>query len=94
MKNVTGRDGLILADALATAVVALEPLPNMHRPDSNLEDMKAPLGAWFDPSTVTMMLVQAKCRLNQVTGRDAVLKIYREYGEEVEEFRGFGGEAA
>jgi hypothetical protein len=80
MENVTGRDGMILADALCTAVVALERLPNEHRPDSNLEDMKAILAAWFAPSTVTVMLAHAKCRLDQVKGQDAVMAVYRSYG--------------
>jgi hypothetical protein len=78
---------MILADALCTAVVALERLPNEHRPDSNLEDMKAILAAWCDPGTVTVMLAQAKCRLDQVTG-DAVTAVYRSYGIDID------GEAA
>jgi hypothetical protein len=70
---------MILADALCTAVVALERLPNEHRPDSNIEDMKAILAAWCDPGTVTVMLARAQCRLDQATG-DAVTAVYRSYG--------------
>jgi hypothetical protein len=78
--RITGRDGYIVADALATAIVALERLPDMHRPDSNIEDMKAILGSMFAASMVSTLLAQAKCRLNQVRGREAVHAVWREYG--------------
>jgi hypothetical protein len=38
--NITGRDGIIIAEALATAIVALSRLPTEHRPDSNIQDMR------------------------------------------------------
>jgi len=80
MKHITGRDGLIVADALATAIVAMEGLPNTLRPDSNIEDMKSILAAVSAPSLVSVLLAQAKCRLNQVSGREAIDAVYREYG--------------
>ena len=39
MASVTGRDGLIQAQALAYAIVALERVPELRRPRSNKEDM-------------------------------------------------------
>jgi hypothetical protein len=78
--NITGRDGFIVADALATAIVALERLPNKHRPDSNICDMKSILAGVSSPSLVSLLLAQAKCRLNQVSGHEAVDAVYREYG--------------
>lgn len=38
--NITGRDNFIIAEALATAIVALTDLPIAHRPSSDIEDMK------------------------------------------------------
>ena len=77
--SITGRHGLIVADALATAIDAMEGLPNTHRPDSNIEDMKSIL-AVSAPSLVSVLLAQAKCRLNQISGHEAVKAVYREYG--------------
>jgi hypothetical protein len=39
MQNITGRDGFILAQALALAVTALERVPEDRRPFSNMADM-------------------------------------------------------
>src|SRR3712207_1120911 len=39
-KEVTGRDGYIIAQALHTAVKALSALPEVERPTSNIEDMR------------------------------------------------------
>jgi hypothetical protein len=76
-ESVTGRDGLIMVEALATAVVFLEQLPPKRQPASNMEDMKAIMAAWFDASTVALMLAQAKCRIRpDLDFRD----VYREYG--------------
>ena len=39
--RITDRDAYIIAEALATAIVALTRLPAERRPSSNIEDMKA-----------------------------------------------------
>lgn len=38
---MTDRDQLLIAQALAFSILALERLPEVHRPDSNIQDMKA-----------------------------------------------------
>ena len=76
-ESVTGRDDLIMLEALATAVVFLEQLPLKRQPTSNIEDMKAIMAARFSASTVPLMLAQAKCRIRpDLDFRD----VYREYG--------------
>jgi hypothetical protein len=39
-KEITGRDGYIMVEALTFAVEALSKLPIEHRPDNNIDDMK------------------------------------------------------
>jgi hypothetical protein len=41
-RSITGRDGYILAQALAYAITAIERLPEQLREYSNQEDMKPP----------------------------------------------------
>jgi hypothetical protein len=38
--SITGRDQFIIAEALATALVALEQLPTTRQPTRNIADMK------------------------------------------------------
>jgi len=38
--SITGRDEFIIAEALATALVALEELPPTRQPTRNIADMK------------------------------------------------------
>jgi hypothetical protein len=38
--SVTGRDEFIIGEALATALVALEQLPEVRQPTRNMTDMK------------------------------------------------------
>jgi hypothetical protein len=40
LKEVTGRDGYILVEALAFTIEALSALPFDFRPDNNITDMK------------------------------------------------------
>jgi hypothetical protein len=40
LKEVTGRDGYILVEALAFTIEALSALPIEFRPDNNITDMK------------------------------------------------------
>lgn len=76
-ESVTGRDDWIMIEALATAVVFLEQLPPKRQPTSNMEDMKAIMAAWFHPSSVSLMLAQAKCRIRPDLD---FREVYREYG--------------
>jgi hypothetical protein len=39
-KEITGRDGYIIVEALTFAVEALSKLPTEFRPDNNIDDMK------------------------------------------------------
>jgi hypothetical protein len=38
--SVTGRDEFIMGEALATALIALEQLPEVRQPTRNMADMK------------------------------------------------------
>lgn len=74
--SVTGRDSHIIADALATALVALEQLPEDRRPEGNIEDMRALLGH-LQPGYTSVLLAQAECRL--LAPADP-MQVYRKYG--------------
>ena len=78
-KGITGHDGWVVTEALATALVALEQLPPKHQPRTHMEEIRKLLAAGALPETVNLHLAQAKCRL--FPGSDP-LSIYREYGLE------------
>jgi hypothetical protein len=78
-KGNTGHDEWATTEALATALVALEQLPEKHQPHAHMDDLRKLLAAGCQPGTVTLHLAQAKCRL--FPDRDP-LTIYREYGLE------------
>ena len=78
-KGITGHDEWVVTEALATALVALEQLPEKHQPRAHMEDIKKLLAAGCQPGTSALHLAQAKCRL--FAGTDP-LTIYREYGLE------------
>jgi hypothetical protein len=66
--DVTGRDNFIIIEALATALAALEQLPQDRQPKSNMEDMKRLLAAYDPtPGAVSVLLAQAKARLDVET---------------------------
>jgi hypothetical protein len=66
--DVTGRDHFILLEALATALAALEQLPEDRQPKSNMEDMIRLLAAYDPtPGAVSVLLAQAKARLDVET---------------------------
>jgi hypothetical protein len=44
--DITGRDGYIIAQALATAIHYLEKMPELYRPESNIADMRRLLAAY------------------------------------------------
>ena len=76
-KGITGHDEWVVTEALATALVALEQLPEKHQPHAHMDDLKKLLAAGCQPGGVALHLAQAKCRL--FPEMDS-LTIYREYG--------------
>ena len=78
-KGITGHDPWAITEALATAFVALEQLPPMHQPRTQMDEIRKLLAAACLPGTVNLHLAQAKCRLFPDIDRPT---IYREYGLE------------
>src|SRR5438270_10098026 len=76
-KGITGHDGWVITEALATALIALEQLPPQHQPRTHMDDIRKLLAAGCEPATVNLHLAQAKCRLFPTLDRPT---IYREYG--------------
>src|SRR5260221_8224672 len=76
-KGITGHDEWVVTEALATALIALEQLPQQHQPRTHMEDIRKLLAARCEPETVALHLAQAKCRLFPELDRPT---IYREYG--------------
>ena len=70
-KGITGHDEWVVTQALATALVALEQLPEKIQPLPHMEDLRKLL--------TSGCAAQAKCRLFPEADSDA---IYREYGLE------------
>jgi hypothetical protein len=60
--SITGRDEFIVAEALATALVALEELPSTRQPTRNIADMKMLLNSLYPPSDVSIHLTTARWR--------------------------------
>jgi hypothetical protein len=65
--SITGRDEFIIAEALATALVALEQLPTTRQPTRNIADMKMLLNSLYPPPDVSIHLTTARdgasCRI-------------------------------
>ena len=40
MPDITGRDGYLIAEALALAIETMRPWPKSYRPESNIADMQ------------------------------------------------------
>jgi hypothetical protein len=60
--SVTGRDEFIIGEALATALIALEQLPEVRQPTRNMSDMKTLLNSIFPPPEVSLHLTTARWR--------------------------------
>ena len=60
--SITGRDTFIIAEALATALAALEQLPPARQPTRNIADMKMVLNSLYPPSDVSIHLTTARWR--------------------------------
>jgi len=82
-KGVTGHDEWVVMEALATAYVALEQLPEKHQPRAHMDDIKKLLTNGREAEAVSLHLAQAKCRLFPDLDR---LEIYREYGISSDEY--------
>lgn len=66
--DITGRDGYILSEALATAITVLSRLE--HPPKSNIEDMKEILAEWYPNGGFGYLIEGAERRLEMI-GRAA-----------------------
>lgn len=60
--SITGRDEFIIAEALATALIALEQLPQVRQPTRNMSDFKMMLNSLCDPSEISLHLTTARWR--------------------------------
>ena len=60
--SVTGRDEFIIGEALATALIALEQLPEVRQPTRNMADMKMLLNSLCAPPEVSLHLTSARWR--------------------------------
>lgn len=78
-KGVTGHDEWVVTQALATALVALEQLPEKIQPRPHMEDLRKLLIAGCAPGSEGLHLAQAKCRLFPEVDPE---EIYRGYGLE------------
>ena len=78
-KGVTGHDEWVTTEALATALTALEQLPEKHQPRPLMDDIRKLLAAGCQPGTLNLHMAQDKCRLFPDVDP---LTIYQEYGLE------------
>ena len=60
--SVTGRDQFIIGEALATALIALEQLPEVRQPTRNMADMKMVLNSLYPAPEVSLHLTTARWR--------------------------------
>jgi hypothetical protein len=62
LESITGRDEFIIGEALATALIALEQLPDVRQPTRNMADMKMLLNSLYPPPEVSLHLTTARWR--------------------------------
>ena len=55
-KGITGHDGWVITEALATALVALQQLPPKHQPRAHMDDIRKLLAAGSAPASVNLHL--------------------------------------
>jgi hypothetical protein len=60
--SVTGRDEFIIGEALATALIALEQLPEVRQPTRNMADTKMLLNSLYPAPEVSLHLTTARWR--------------------------------
>ena len=78
-KGITGHDEWVVTQALATALVALQQLPEQLQPRPHMDDLGKLLTARCPPGSVGLHLAQATCRLFPLRDSES---IYREHGLE------------
>jgi len=54
LASITGRDEFIIGEALATALIALEQLPEVRQPTRNMADMKLLLNTLLPHAEVSL----------------------------------------
>ena len=64
-RSITGRDGYIMAQALAYAIEAIEHLPDKWQEWSNKEDMKLLLNT-LQPGMAENLRIEARGQLEQI----------------------------
>ena len=57
-KGITGHDEWVVTEALATALVALEQLPEKHQPHAHMDDLEKLLAAGCQPGSLTLRLAR------------------------------------
>ena len=62
LASITGRNEFIIAEALATALIALEQLPDARQPTRNMADMKMLLNSLYPHAEVSLHLTIARWR--------------------------------
>ena len=62
LASITGRDEFIIGEALATALIALEQLPEARQPTRNMADMKMLLNSLYAPPEISLHLTTARWR--------------------------------
>lgn len=77
-REVTGRDGLLIREALATAIVTLGQLPANRQPSSNIEDMKLILAELCGGQRIAQLLAEAEIRTAPADTKP--WHIWRRYG--------------
>jgi hypothetical protein len=60
--SITDRDEFIVAEALATALIALEQLPEARQPTRNMADMRMLLNSLYPPPEVSLHMTTARWR--------------------------------
>jgi hypothetical protein len=60
--SITERDEFIIGEALATALIALEQLPEQRRPGRNMADMRMLLNSLYPAPDVSLHLTTARWR--------------------------------
>jgi hypothetical protein len=77
-KSITGRDGYIVAQALAYAILVIEALPNHSQEYSNCQDMKAIFEARVSEQMRAILMESARFHLfNDKSGFRGISHLFR-----------------
>ena len=61
--SIASGEEWIIAEAMATALIALEQLPLTQQPKRNMDDLRRLLAERFSPTNISLHLAQATIRL-------------------------------